>query len=362
MIKILHVLTTLDKGGVATMLLSYYQKMNKDNIHFDFLTISSGKKHLYHKTFEDLGCNIQYMPKNYFLRMFFLCKYFLSHKYDAIHTHIEYASILYILFAKFAGIKTRIAHSHMAFVKYQSSFQRLCIKLLKRYATDFWACSRDAAVCLYGKDIADKSYILTNAIETDRFVFNPVIRKQIREQYNLGKSLVVGFAGRLRKQKNPLFLIDIFNEIVNRHSDSKLMLLGDGPLMHEVKTKAANYGIENKIIIVGNVLNANEYYQAFDVYLMPSLWEGLGIVYIEAQAAGLMTYSSTKVPRDVEISSLMRRIDLSVPASEWAEIIVKDIIAHKRDNVKQTIIEAGYDVNENVKTIENKYIELIENK
>jgi len=362
MIKILHVLTTLDKGGVATMLQSYYQRMNKDCIHFDFLTISSGKEHLYHKAFEDLGCNIQYMPKNYFMRMIFLCKYFFSHKYDAIHTHIEYASVLYILFAKLAGIKTRIAHSHMAFVEYKSFFQRLCIKLLRKSATDFWACSHDAAVCLYGKDISAKSYILTNAIDTDRFTFNPLIRNQIRERYNLGESLVVGFVGRLRKQKNPLFLIDIFYEIVKRCPDSKLMLLGDGPLINEVKAKASNYGINNKIIFVGNVLNANEYYQAFDIYLMPSLWEGLGIVYIEAQAAGLMTYSSTMVPKDVEISSLMRRIDLSVPASEWAEIIVKDIIAHKRDNTKQTIIEAGYDVKENVKNIENKYIELIGNK
>lgn len=251
-----------------------------------------------------------------------------------VHSHLDYFMNSYVCFlAMLAGIKKRIAHHHQAYTRLPKQSIKLAIcKALgaimripsKWFATNWLACSEAAAVDGWGCGAVQKGkvIILPNAIDVKRFEFNMLVRQEIRDKYGIAENdFVVGHIGRFYPQKNHEFLIDIFAELHKQKTNTKLLLLGDGPLQENIKQKVQMLGLSNDVIFAGLQNNSAPFYSAMDVFAFPSLWEGLGIVLIEAQYNGLPCIVNENIPKDAEISSNIYFVDENT--DHWISKILK---------------------------------------
>lgn len=330
MIRVLHVVTSLAATGVPTLLYSYYSKMNRDEVHFDFVAIPSKVKHIYKEKFEDLGCSVYYMPKKYIGRISFLYNIIRNGHYDIVHSHIELASAVYLSIAKLAGIKVRIAHAHMAFLPYPKLYHKCLRFLLNRVATQRMGCSVDALKSLFGND---NGIVLHNAIDLQRFGFRPSVRKQYRSELQLEDKLVVGVVGRFTRQKNVFYILDIFSSLLKKRKNAILLIIGDGELKEAFFEKAKLLGVYDSIKYLGPRNDVPALMMAMDCLLVPSLWEGLGIVLIEAQASALKCFTSRfTVPyEDTKVSSYIEYLDINDNPEIWANAIDKEAIDYERN-------------------------------
>lgn len=233
----------------------------------------------------------------------------------------------------------------------------LQIPLKKEKKADFrFACSKDA-----GKWLFDKCdfKVINNAIDTNMFIFNEDKRNNIRKLYSIEDKLVIGNIARFSEQKNHIFLIDIFNEIYKKNKNAVLMLVGDGHLKNEIEDKVNLLGLRENVIFTGVKSNVNEHLMAMDVFLFPSLFEGLGIVLIEAQASGLKCFTSDiVVPNEAKVSDLLEYINLSKDAKYWAGKVLECDNGYERENMTQYIVDMGYDIKETVKYLQSFYLNL----
>jgi glycosyltransferase involved in cell wall biosynthesis len=262
------------------------------------------------------------------------------------------------------GIPMRIIHSHnnsnedvgISLVIVIRRFGKFLNKfLLKLSATNYWACSKLAGEWMFGKHPFD---IIHNAIDTKKFIYNKELRSIVREKLNLHDEFIIGNVARFSYQKNHEFLIDIFNEIVKRKANSILLLVGDNAADHTYLdmtiAKIKQLHLEKKVIFLGMRKDVNRLYQAMDVFILPSHFEGLPIVGLEAQAAGLRCYFSDTITKELEITNLANYLPLG-NAMIWAEKILKEPV-YKRCNMEQEIIDRGYDITSEVKKIEDFFL------
>lgn len=368
-IRILQVGMSPYYGGTEAFLMSQYREIDKSKIQFDFLNVydekiacqdeieKSGGKIYYLDMARHRGLNTYY--KN--LDLFFAEN---ADKFDAVHCNFQSLINTDVLkYAKKYGIKVRIAHAHNSgYGTPPSKKQKLIIafnrKTLGLYATHYFACSSLAAQWMFGRE----AIVIHNAIDSDKFVFSEHKRMEMRRKLELNNAFAVIFVGRLDPQKNPIFLLDIFSEIKRNRSDSKLIIVGDGILREQMMSRMAQLQISNDVIMLGSRRDVNDLLQAADAFLLPSLFEGLGIVLIEAQAAGLKTYTSKDVvPNDAKITDLLEFISLDRSAKEWADIITGNTSNH-RIHTKSKICAAGYDNHLNAKNLERLYLQLLGEK
>lgn len=344
MIKVLHVVTSLAATGVPTLLYSYYEKMDRTKIHFDFVAIPSDVEHTYRQKFEDLGSNVYYMPKKYSGRISFLYHLMKNGNYDVVHSHIELASAIYLSIAKLAGIKVRIAHAHMAFMPYKKLHHKCLRFLLNHVAKQRMGCSKEALNSLFG---TSNGYVLHNAIDIDKFNYNPVVRKQYREQLNIEGKTVIGYVGRFTKQKNIFFVLDIFRNYLELDSDAILLMAGDGDLREEFFAKAQMYGVDKSILYLGPRNDIPALMMSMDCLLLPSLSEGLGIALIEAQTAALMCFTSRfTVPyEDTNISQYIKYLDIKESSKVWAKNIFENIKSYVKTPIVDKLRTHHYDIN-----------------
>lgn len=344
MIRVLHIVTSLAATGVPTLLYSYYSRMDREKIQFDFVAIPSKVEHTYKQKFEDLGCQVYYMPKKYVGRIPFLYKLMKNGHYDVVHSHIELASAVYLSIALVAGVKVRIAHAHMAFLPY-TKIQHKCLRyLLNTVATLRLGCSKDALIGLFGNK---EGIVLHNAIDIDKFNYNPSTRKQYREQLNIDDRIVLGFVGRFTRQKNVFYILEIFKNILELNHNALLLIAGDGEQKDEFFEKADQLHIRDYILYLGSRNDIPSLMMAMDGLLLPSLWEGLGIVLIEAQAAALMTFTSRyTVPyEDTNVSQYIHYLDITEEPIVWARAINQKILDYKKISVKDQLEAHHYDIN-----------------
>lgn len=366
MIRILHSVSNMDRAGVETMLMNYYRHIDRNKIQFDFLCNKS-KPGAYDEEIKKLGGRIYHTPGlnpfKYFKYLKFMKKFFAEHpEYKIVHAH-NGAFIVYPLFAaKRNKIPVRISHVHSASFTfdYKWPLKVFCKPWIKSCATHKWACGRDAAKFYYGKKAVENGETLTinNAIDIDRFLFNKDKRDEIRNKYNLNGKYVIGHVGRFDKQKNHSFLIDIFSEVSKKDKNSVLLLLGEGSLMDEIANKVKNLGLEEKVIFMGNVDNVNEFYQAMDVFVLPSIWEGLPVVGIEAQAADLPCVFSDDVTVETTILPTTCYLSRKDSIEEWAKTVLK-LKHHKRVDKSVEIKSAGYDIETESKKLVDIYTKLL---
>lgn len=362
-IRIAYFVPGLISGGVEQMLINYCSYMDKNKLLFDVIYQHEPVEVCLQKI-EKAGCHTYRIPskahhpiKNFI----FTYKIIKKGKYDIVHSHMNLMNFIPLFCAMICGVKVRISHSHIA--KKDKSFlytcfANICKILTKTFATDFFACGEEAAMYMYGKKMLSnkKISIINNAIDINKFQFNKKVRKEIRGRLNIEDKLVIGHIGRFTEQKNHHKLIEIFKEINQIEKQSVLLLIGTGELENQIRKRVLDLNLENSVLFLGARSDINELYQAMDVFVFPSLYEGLGIVAIEAQAAGLPCIVADTVPKEAFITDLIQTVSLNDYAKEWSK---KILIASKNENRKNTqndIQNAGYDIKIEAKKLEQKYI------
>lgn len=352
-------------GGVESVVMNYYRNIDKENFQFDFIC-DDDSTNIPYEEIKKLGGNVILIPpyQNIIKYHIKLKRVLKKGNYNIVHSHINTLSVFSLFAAKCAGIPIRIAHSHSTTNKKEWKKNLIKITLrpfVKVFATHYMACTEHAGRWMFGNKTFDsgKVYILNNAINLENFKFDLKIRKLKREQLNISeKCLVIGHAGRFVEQKNHRFLIDIFKKIYEQNKDCKLLLIGQGPLMEEMKSRVDLLGLKNNVCFLNQRNDLNELYNVMDVFLFPSLYEGLGMVLIEAQANGLPCVASTEVPLEAKMSDEFKFLPLSQSPEKWAKIIVNISNKGRTDNI-QNISNKGYSIIDEAKKLEKKYLEVI---
>lgn len=359
MIRVLQVVNNMHRAGLETMLMNYYRHMDRDKIQFDFLT-HRPERDDYDDEIESLGGKVYYAPRlypqNYPAYFKYMSNFFHEHsEYEIMHSHIDAMSYLPLKAAKKAGVPIRIAHSHNTSI--DRDF-KLPLKLYYRskimsVANYYCACGKEAGEFLF----PNKEFtFIPNAIEPDKFLFNKEVRNKKRSELGVNDQLVVGHVGRLSYQKNHKFLIDIFNELLKMNQKAVLLLVGVGEKKEEIKKQIEELGIQNKVMFLGNRSDVNELYQAMDVFVLPSLFEGIPVVGIEAQFAGLPCVFSDKVPREVDFSGDCKFVGLNKDVSEWTCAIIENI-ENKNRNV-DLAQDSIYNIENSYTVLEKLYLGL----
>lgn len=364
-VRILHMIGSFECGGSQAMILNLYKAIDRNRIQFDFIVDHPNLMDLA-PAFKSLGAIVYEMPTfkgtNIAEVKAAWNKFFEQHpEYKILHTHVRSYASLYLPIAKKHGLIT-IAHSHnTSNGKGLSSVLKYLLQFPIRKQADYlFACSEMAGEWLYGKKAVkgDNYKVINNAIESKHFVYNETVRNAVRSELVVQDCFVIGNVGRLVKQKNQAFLLRVFRDILSQKKDARLLILGDGELRDELVRLSQEWKISDAVIFLGSKTNVQDYYQAMDVFVFPSLWEGLGIVAVEAQAAGLPCVVSDQVPGEADIGAgLIQYLPLTDSTSDWCSAILNAGCGDRKD-MSQQVIRAGYDIADNAGWLQEFYLEI----
>lgn len=353
-LRILHVVTYMGRGGLETMIMNYYRHIDRSKVQFDFLV---------HRDFEadydaeilSLGGRIYRLPPLNPFGVEYLSQldqFFEEHgEYRIVHCHLDCMAGIPLKYAKKHGVPVRIAHAHNS---NQTKDKKYLLKLFYRrnitkYATDLFACGDEAGKWMFR---ATSFHIMNNAIDTARYVYSPETAEQARTELKIpGNAMVCGHVGRFMTQKNHEFLLRVFAKMPE---NAWLLLVGDGALREAVERRAEDLGIRNRIIFTGVRADVHRMLQAMDVFVFPSIYEGLPVSVIEAQASGLPCLISDKVPIECKKTDLIRQIPLDAGEDAWAAAAVETAGVVRR-NTSTEIKAAGFDICENARWLERFY-------
>ena len=362
-IRVLQVVTHMNRGGLETMLMNYYRSIDREKVQFDFLTHRPYEGD-YGEEIKKLGGKIYHLPTlNPFSRRYkkLLRYFFKTHpEYQIVHVHQDCLSGIILKIAKECGIKGRIAHSHNANQDKNLKYiiKRYYMRMIPLYATKMFACSKEAGKWMFrGSDFQ----ILNNAIYSRNYIYSPEIKEKLRNEFEISRSdLVIGHIGRFSPQKNHSFLIDIFVHVKQQEPSAKLLLVGnDNDENAEViKEKVKMCGLKDSVIFTGLRKDVPDVLQAMDVFVFPSNYEGFGIVVLEAQASGLPCLISDKVPIECKVTDTVHQLPLAAGAESWAKKAIKAAKETVRRDASEEIRAAGFDIEENAKWLQNYYIKL----
>ena len=358
-VRVLHVVQRMEAGGTQAFLMNLYRNIDRKKLQFDFL-VEYEEKEFYDEEIIKMGGRIYYTNFRKTLNVFKFRKQVSTilkkhPEYKIMHIHATAIGKICTDIAKKNKIPVIIAHTHNnGAVKDWKYYPKIILrKLYMNGPTDFFACSEDAGKYTF-KNRQFK--VIHNSIDTKRFLFNKEIREEIRKELNIEDKYVIGNVGRLHEQKNQTFLIDIFYKLLKKKENAFLLIIGKGPLEEQLKNKVKNLDIEDKVLFLGNRNDVNKLYQGMDVFVLPSLFEGLGIVAIEAQAASLPVIASTGVADEASVTPNIKKIGLEEDIDKWVDEVLK---AKTQDNshILEYIKKSGYDIEENAKIMQNFYIE-----
>lgn len=363
-IRILNITPGLNLcGGIESYCMNYYRCLDKE-FHVDFLTHEIKDKD-YKEEIEKNGDKVFVLNKIGLKRIFKNIKeideFFKEHNnYDIVHCHMANAAIFYFYFAKKYNIDVRILHSHQNDYADKLTHKLRNIPLVffgKKMATVNFACSKQAGDFLFNKK---DYYIINNAIDTYKYKYNSEVRKMYRQKLGIENNIVIGHIGRFQKQKNHEFLIDIFNEICHVKDNYTLLLVGDGEDKNKIENKVNDLGLKNKVLFLGSRNDVEKILQAIDIFVLPSLYEGLGIVNIEAQASGVPTIVSDGIPKEAQVTDLLQYIPLSQNQSFWANKIMNTPIDVQRIEYNEKVKKSEYDIHTESIRLMNIYKEVLE--
>lgn len=369
-IKIVHTIP-MGAGGISNLTLTINEKIDREKYEFDYLVFRNQKEFCDERAAK-LGSpklivdvsNIK-NPIIKGLKKIFGTAQLLKRENIKI-VHIDASTpydVVLAIAAKMAGVPKIIFHAHndnyerkLTLRNIMQPIFRLIIPLV---VTDYIAISEQAAEFLFPKAIVKqkKYYLFKNGIDVNKYVFNSDIRNNMRKKYGFSDKFVVGHIGRFVYQKNHDFLIDVFYNIVKKRENSILLLVGIGELQESIKKKVAELGIENKVVFWGVTEEVPDLLQMMDCFVFPSNYEGLGMVAIEAQCAGLPTVVSDVLPKEVNITECLKRINLSKEADEWATSCIEFSDRIVREDQTYKVKKSGYDINDVVKKLEKLYSE-----
>lgn len=365
-IRVLHVLGSLNCGGIENLLMNIYKNIDRTKVQFDFV-IHTGEKCFFSDEILEMGGKIFVAPslgiKSFFKYKRWWKNFLGTNSYNIIHIHMIYTARQYIKLIKNKEIKV-ILHSH--YTLFSGSLIKKAIKKImtfgiNKYADCMFACSEPSGASIFGKK--GKYSVINNGIECSKYEFSQKIRDKVREELNVMDSVVFGHVGSFSEAKNHIFLLDVFREIKKRENKAKLLLVGDGALKSEILKKIEEYGFTDDVILLGIRKDVNEILMAMDAFIFPSLYEGLGIAAIEAQATGLNCIVSDAVPVDVNVSGKVVFMPLSDGASLWAESSL-NLIEYDNDRKEalKNVIENGYDIGSTTEKLQEIYLEMVRNE
>lgn len=356
----------MDRGGIETMLMNYYRHMDRTQVQFDFLihkpyvgAFEEEIRQLGGRVFMTPGLN----PLRYPQYRHNMQRFVQEHPEICIlHAHNESLALYALHAARMTGLPNRIAHAHNTGILHDWKWplKQGCKPFLSGAATELWACGNAAGRYYFGqKQWHERGKILHNAIDVDRFRFSEADRHRIRKQYGWQNKTVIGHVGRFDAQKNHARLLDIFACYAKQNEKAVLVLVGEGALAAEMRQKAKSPGLTDRVFFAGMQENVSPWYQAMDAFLMPSRFEGLPVVGVEAQAAGLPCLFSTAVPEEGMLSAHAVALPLSEKNEVWVRKI-SDLVTNPFDRTAGADIvrNAGYDIIQEAKRLQETYLRL----
>lgn len=370
-LKIL-VTAPLGVGGISNMMINIQKHLDRDKINFDYLVFHDRKEAM-EEVVLNMGSNkyiasvddVKFGFCRRILRINKIRKVCKANDIKILHYNADSpADLTNILGAKLGGVKFVTIHSHNAGYGTAGKGIKILSKILKPFmpklCDNYWACSNLAAKFLFPKSIIEKKQysVLPNGIELDKYDYNPQIRGELRKKMGIDKKFVIGHVGRFSDQKNHTFLLDIFKAVHQKESEAILLLFGVGELMEDMKKKAKFLGIDKYVIFYGASNEMEKMWQVMDVFVMPSLHEGLPVTGIEAQASGLPCIFSENITKEVDVSHKSQFLSLAADIDDW----VTTILSHKdqeRHSGKQLLKDAGYDIMQTTEDLSQFYLNLI---
>jgi len=367
--KIIHFSLADTKSGITQYVLNNWEYIDKSRYQFDVVTF--GGKLEFQELLEAEGCRVFYVryraeeqPDEFRKEILQI----LKNRYDAVHLHTSYwKSFELEKLARQAGVPKIIVHSHNTGVfddigrnAKEEQHYKLRSELTPDIATDYWACSELAARWLYAdKIIPEKIQILKNAVNIDRFIYNRAVRTAYRTRLRWDDSFIIGHVGRFSYQKNHEFLIKVFCKLTQIHEEVRLLLIGKGVLEKQIRTMAEEYGLSDKVYFTGACDDVNCWFQAMDLFCLPSRFEGFPIVAVEAQAGGVPSILSSTITQEAKIVENVTFIPLC--EDEWINKIEEEIERDLSRNVQERMMasqmlkQQGYDLKDSVKELERLY-------
>ncbi len=361
-IRVAQVVGKMCNGGVENVVLNYYRNIDRERIQFDFI-VDEDSTNILKDEIECLGGRVFIVPPYQNITKYIpaLIKIFRENNYKIVHSHLNTLSVFPLYAAKKAGVPVRIAHNHSTAGKGET--KKNILKYILRpfgkiFPTHLAACTEFAGEWMWGKKAVKngKVTIFYNAIDLNKFKKDEAIRNEIRRELGFEGKFVIGHVGRFCYQKNQEFLIEIFREIYKRNKNVALMLVGEGETEDKIKRLVHNMEFNDNVIFMGARHDVEKLYQAMDVFVLPSRYEGLGMVAIEAQAVGLPIVASTKVPEEANVTNSMLFLNLQSSPKKWADAILKYKLFNKK-NVKENMINSGYEINSAAKRLEELYLQ-----
>lgn len=364
--KVLMVVHEMNRGGIENFLMNLYRVIDRDVIQFDFVA-HTDKKCDFDEEIEKLGGTIYHCPDYRIVNHIAYCKwwnsFFVSHpEYKIVHSHLDSSANIHLRIAKKFGCVT-IAHSHSSAEGFGiKALVKSILKIGFNNCCDYkFACSSEAAKWLYGNK-ANEAIIIKNGIDTKKYVYNSKIRNELRKEWNIQKDeLVLGHIGRLDKNKNHTFILDIIASLKKNNENVLFISVGRCENNEDLLSKIKDLKLSDNVVFLGLRDDVNEILQTFDMFVFPSIYEGLPVSVIEAQASGLKCLLSDTVTKEVDITGNVEFMSLEKSPKEWAEKIVS-MLPYERKNTQQKIVDAGYDIKSTAEWLTDFYLKLAENK
>lgn len=365
--RVLHVLGELNRGGAETMIMNLYRNMDRTKFQFDFV-VHTNKECSYDNEVISLGGKIFRVPKYKVYNHFEYVRkwetiFAENNEYNLIHSHVRSTAKIFLKIAKKRKMKT-ILHSHntSSGKGIKALFKTLLQKNVSESADYLFACSTEAGEWLFGKQIENNSnyHHIKNAIDTDNFKFNKEDYYNIRNEFNVESEILITHVGRFHPQKNHKFIIDIFDELLKLRLDVKLILVGDGEMKDEIIEEAKTRSIFQKIIFTGVRSDINKILNSSDMFLFPSLHEGLPLTLIEAQSSGLPIFASDKISKEICVTDLVTFLPLDENPKIWANKISEFKKAEvDRSLYSEEVSNAGYGIEMAVQNLTNIYTNIL---
>lgn len=358
-IKIAQVIGDATTGGVISCVMNYFRYIDTSKVQFDFYTYGPSP---FDEEIISRGGRVFHFPSVF---AFFKCvrslrRQFKEERYDIVHAHMTSLSFVSLLAAKRAGVKHRICHAHSTTNK-EEKFVYLVKSCLKHistwYATDLAGCSKLSIDWLYGKKAAKKAYLMHNAIDLEKFLAASEKRQEFRAQYGLENCRVIGHIGRFEFQKNIPFLVKAFALARKSRDDLRLVLVGGGSEFENVKQLVDKLKIADKVLFMTERRNVEEYYALFDVFALPSRYEGLPLVAIEAQAMGIPCLLSDCITKETDVTGHVEYLPI-LSANFWSIELQKAVDTKGRYDGVKAVAEHGYDIRVEAQKLLQYYLEV----
>ena len=363
-IRVLQVLASLDRGGAETIVMNLYRNINREKMQFDFVVNERTNEYAYE--IKALGGRVFRVPRytlfnhHHYRRTWkeLLCQH---PEWEIVHGHHTSPAFVYLSVANNLG-RVTIAHSHTAggessIKTYLKVISRYPLRYIARY---LFACSNSAAKWMFGRK-SIVTHILHNAIDAEKFRYSQIVRNEVRHKVGLEGKFVIGNVGRLNVPKNHTFLIDIFKKVHEQCPNSILLLIGDGSLRSTIEKKVVQLGLSDYVVFLGSRSDVPELLNAIDVFLFPSLYEGLPLSVIESQAAGLPSVVSEAIPEEAYITDLIEKEYLSSSSTDWAKRVLKYRGGYERLDTSDLIKSRGFDIFQTAAWLQHFYHGLCNN-